>query len=83
MPNLAKYKFTTSDGILLTAIVDLVFVIVFSRVRNDLNGHGVKINGFDDIPRPFLIGVGGGTASGKVGPVFFLLYLFYVSEKFT
>ena len=35
-------------------------------VQNDLNGHGVKINGFDDIPRPFLIGVGGGTASGKV-----------------
>ena len=28
---------------------------------------GVRINGFDDVPRPFLIGVGGGTASGKVG----------------
>lgn len=24
-----------------------------------------RMNGFDDIPRPFLIGVGGGTASGK------------------
>ena len=40
-------------------------------MKNDLNGHGVKINGFDDIPRPFLIGVGGGTASGKVGLLFF------------
>lgn len=30
--------------------------------RGDVN----RVNGFDDIPRPFLIGVGGGTASGKV-----------------
>lgn len=33
-------------------------------MQTDLSG--VKINGFDDISRPFLIGVGGGTASGKV-----------------
>ena len=27
---------------------------------------GVRVNGFNDVPGPFLIGVGGGTASGKV-----------------
>lgn len=37
-----------------------------ARKANGDHG-GVRINGFDDIPRPFLIGVGGGTASGKVG----------------
>ena len=25
-----------------------------------------RVSGFEDIPRPFVIGVGGGTASGKV-----------------
>ena len=28
--------------------------------------HKVRVNGFDDVPRPFFIGVAGGTASGKV-----------------
>ena len=28
--------------------------------------RGSRVNGFEDIPRPFLIGVSGGTASGKV-----------------
>lgn len=26
----------------------------------------VRVNGFNDVPKPFLIGVSGGTASGKV-----------------
>ncbi len=28
-----------------------------------------RLNGFEDVPRPFLIGVAGGTASGKVGAI--------------
>lgn len=30
------------------------------------NDHAIKMNGIDRIPRPFVIGVAGGTASGKV-----------------
>ena len=47
------------------------------QVMNDsMNSHGTphrgrgdgpsRLNGFEDVPRPFMIGVAGGTASGKV-----------------
>ena len=33
---------------------------------HDLGGDSPRLNGWDKVPRPFLIGVAGGTASGKV-----------------
>lgn len=32
----------------------------------ELGGDSPRLNGWDKVPRPFLIGVAGGTASGKV-----------------
>ena len=39
--------------------------------RLDSTGSGSSLNG-EDITKPFLIGVAGGTASGKVSSIFFL-----------
>ncbi len=50
-----------------------------ARKGND-DHRGVRVNGFDHVPRPFLIGVGGGTASGKVGYRCIIKLLFCVSS---
>ncbi|KAK2171671.1 hypothetical protein NP493_1043g00005 [Ridgeia piscesae] len=36
-----------------------------SSGKGDQTQGAVRVNGFNDVPKPFLIGVGGGTASGK------------------
>ena len=43
--------------------------------RSLFNFGSPRVNGFDEVARPFLIGVGGGTASGKVGTTFIALPL--------
>ena len=46
-----------------------------STGQGDQTQGAVRVNGFNDVPKPFLIGVGGGTASGKVCECVLLLVI--------
>ena len=61
------------DGLPVTAALLSSDMKMAARRGTVENGHR-KLNGVDDIPRPFLIGVAGGTASGKVGWTFFHIF---------
>jgi len=49
-----------------------------SSGKGDQTQGAVRVNGFNDVPKPFLIGVGGGTASGKVCECVLVLVIKYI-----
>jgi len=53
-----------NDGLAVTAALLSSDMKMAARRGTVENGHR-KLNGVEDVPRPFLIGVAGGTASGK------------------
>ena len=68
-PLISVMMFSESDSQAAAVVVGLQgpnMAATGNSQRTGVEGSGVRVNGFDDIPRPFLIGVGGGTASGKV-----------------